>query len=84
MLFARPGGGHFLVNHRFASLFGNQRGVLGEAGSTDVEVGAGELVTISDVRDGVLSISASSLKPEGTSVSSSGLDMSVQSRSLSI
>ena len=35
-------------------------------------------------RGDVLSISASSLKPEGTSVSSSGLDMSVQSRSLSI
>ena len=58
--------------------------VLGEAVCTDVEVGAGELITISDVRGDVLSISASSLKPEGTSVSSSGLDMSVQSRSLSI
>ena len=61
--------------------------VPGEAGGTDVEAGAGVkvvMITISDVRDGVLSISASSLKPEGTSVSSSGLDMSVQSRSLSI
>ena len=41
------------------------------------------LACLSDVRGDVLSISASSLKPEGTSVSSSGLDMSVQSRSLS-
>ena len=57
--------------------------VLGEAVCTDVEVDAGELITISDVRGDVLSISASSLRPEGTSVSSSGLDMSVQSRSLS-
>ena len=32
----------------------------------------------------VLSILASSLRPEGTSVSSSGLDMSVQSWSLSV
>ena len=38
-----------------------------------------------DARGDVLSISASSLRPEGTSVSSSGLDsMSVQSWSLSV
>ena len=60
--------------------------VLGEAVCTDVEVGAGELlITISgELRGDVLSISASSLKPEGTPVSSSGLDMSVQSWSLSV
>ena len=40
-------------------------------------------VAVSDERDDVLSFSASSLRPEGMSVSSSGLDMSVQSRSLS-
>ena len=39
--------------------------------------------TLTEERDEVLSILASSLMPEGTSVSSSGLDMSVQSRSLS-
>ena len=38
----------------------------------------------SGTRCDVLSISASSLKPEGTPVSSSGLDMSVQSWSLSV
>ena len=36
---------------------------------------------LSEERDGVLSILASSSKPEGTSVSSSGLDMSVRSKS---
>ena len=39
------------------------------------------VLTISEERDGVLSILASSSKPEGTSVSSSGLDMSVRSKS---
>ena len=38
---------------------------------------------MSDARGDVLSISASSLRPEGMSVSLSGLDMSVQSGSLS-
>ena len=50
----------------------------------DVEVDAGvkvPMITISEERDGVLSILASSSKPEGTSVSSSGLDMSVRSKS---
>ena len=52
---------------------------------TDVEVGAGELlITMTGTRGDVLSISASSLRPEWTSVSSSGLDMSVQSWSLSV
>ena len=59
--------------------------VLGEAGGMDVEVDAGvkvvPMITISEERDGVLSILASSSKPEGTSVSSSGLDMSVRSKS---
>ena len=36
---------------------------------------------LTEERDEVLSILASSLKPEGTSVSSSGLDMSVRSKS---
>ena len=43
------------------------------------------MITIwGDAGIGVLSILASSLRPEGTSVSSSGLDMSVQSWSLSV
>ena len=52
---------------------------------TDVEVGAGELlITMTGERGDVLSISASSLRPEWTSELSSGLDMSVQSWSLSV
>ena len=39
------------------------------------------LCTMSEERDGALSILASSSKPEGASVSSSGLDMSVRSKS---
>ena len=39
---------------------------------------------LTGIRGDVLSISASSLRPEWTSVSSSGLDMSVQSWSLSV
>ena len=49
-------------------------------GDANQAAAAGEEV-FSEERDGVLSISASSLKPEGTSVSSSGLDMSVRSKS---
>ena len=45
--------------------------------------GSGLAKDLSETRGDVLSISASSLKPEGTPVSSSGLDMSVQSWSLS-
>ena len=48
-----------------------------------MEVAEQNGAAFSDERGGVLSILASSSKPEGTSVSSSGLDMSVQSRSLS-
>ena len=54
-----------------------------ELGVRVYSLALGELITMRDARGDVLSILASSLKPEGTSVSSSGLDMSVQSRSLS-
>ena len=43
-----------------------------------------QLGRVCDGGGDVLSILASSLRPEGTSVSSSGLDMSVQSWSLSV
>ena len=55
-----------------------------ELGVRVYSLALGELITMRDARGDVLSILASSLKPEGTSVSSSGLDISVQSWSLSI
>ena len=56
--------------------------VVAHVSTSQVDAGVKvPMITISEERDGVLSILASSSKPEGTSVSSSGLDMSVRSKS---
>ena len=56
--------------------------VVAHVSTSQVDAGVKvPMITISEERDGVLSILASSSKPEGTPVSSSGLDMSVRSKS---